>query len=453
MILDLASHAAVLSATMQRLFCTARFVCDPGSPHSQGPPPADAAPPVLAVLATLPEKPPPQSDAAAQEMMCTALTFLLNVSHNSRAACALLAAQQPLTHTVTLLTAVLSVLTAQLRPPQHVSRATATIASGLLCLLVNLVERSVETAGCICAGSVPCAAAADTRTRSFGHLDGELGIQCPAVARGTGVSTGARGEPDWLECWEPQVKGPALESAARPRSSDVAAVQKDGAMPRSSASAPAVHSARGSEAARALQGSGALLRQLCSVLKLLEQADSSVREHRTCRSSDLKDRRDLKHCADTAPGQPGCRAKGGSEGTHTGTALPLSTCGSAVKHDPGFKPQGLHSQGVVECKGEASGTGAEDPDGGSDLIERLASVTAILLGCLLMHAGSTAEKQISSKLELLQLKSRVRAAVRAQLSTEAPSDVQQALLHWAQTLGGPNGVLARVCACCCYLQA
>jgi hypothetical protein len=105
-----------------------------------------ADPLLLQILNHLPAKAPPAQDTLRQHCFCSTLMFLMNATHDSSEASALLCGRAPLSTIVSLLAAELRTCQTGLKNRSRLDAANAAYVSSLLCILVNLAERGHDAA-------------------------------------------------------------------------------------------------------------------------------------------------------------------------------------------------------------------------------------------------------------------------------------------------------------------
>ena len=152
--MEIAAHGAAMSADLRRLFASPTLRA-PGSAQPNGAAPAQpsgpqkqiyAPPAVLLAAMSLPSALPDASSAARHSLLCNTLTLLLNASHDCAAAVRALAQPQVLQQLVDLLGLALHQLEGSLPADVDIDDGATTLAGGLACLLVNIVERSPPAA-------------------------------------------------------------------------------------------------------------------------------------------------------------------------------------------------------------------------------------------------------------------------------------------------------------------
>jgi hypothetical protein len=525
--LDLASHAAVLSGQLQIFFSMTPLSKPPPIRTRSGTPPNHAcplstldpllsqqsrmpvtggdshaaaasqahSPPLLLVALALPEHCPPDDNNEQQELLCNMLTFLVNASHDCDVACAVLTAPRPLHCIVKLLISVLDTFERCLLPEATCDEPSATFASGLLCLLVNVTERNPGAAEriafmapAILPAGMPAAGNADGKQHSRDLPHSEMGPVAQqekysstdgaeravlAHVQGNNSCT----EIEWQEMTTQDGRVAACHGGMQCTSLETSLATGLGSFfaigPVGTAGDVFLDGGKAERADATSIGPGtystlrnvggcrgkalpAALRRELSVQKRACLMDMGTSEDA------LADRPVNGASAGTAVplrvhGSRLVRAAA-AVGAHPTTTkqkwLPGSSCFGQRTIGHGHQCSMLHMLcGAVDAIGSAvahssgstsgAGPGQQAYDKKADILARVHSVACILVGCILMHSGA-AERHLGSKLTLLQLKSSVRVAVNRQVDGTASSDVQKALLKWAATIGGPCGVLSQV---------
>jgi hypothetical protein len=230
--LDIAAHGALLSPHLRLLFASPTVANAASATPSHQPAPAAQRKPAAMQLAALsvPAAAPTRDDAPRRALLCNTLTLLLNCTHDCAAACRTLARPATLARITNLLSNVLASFVGALEGDHAgdgdsaaegsaVDEAHATYICGLVCLLVNVVERNARAAEAL-AFMVPCAApdgctaaapgaheqgtaaiAADRSTAKCLHSEQGLreGVEAMSLDAGSPMLAAA-GEPAWLQC-------------------------------------------------------------------------------------------------------------------------------------------------------------------------------------------------------------------------------------------------------------
>ena len=430
----MAARAAIGLPYVQQLFAYPLPAADAASSHAPGATTSASAnsTPFLAVLLTgLVATPPPPRDTRRHALFCSTLTLLLNSTHDCRVACDSIATPPLLQKLVALLLPQLAALAAALDAHRWPHEGAAAYASGALCLLVNLVERCPQTAERLVAPGGGDALQA---------TPGDDGGATPCGG------TSQSGAPCWLACESSQQSySSSSQHASQGAGLSVMRVQRASLLQlllRTAASAGRFRPASAESAEGDACAFAPTQPQPCGTHPLAgAQVSCSMASASPRRSSKPQPGALPTHAAQEPvwlSGPPLGAEDASGPASLDNQAAQTHSCrmmDAAVSGDENACPEaaGRH------CAAPASGAVAAQA-----VVQRVRTVVLVLLGCLCMHSRA-AERGVGSKLELLGLKTEVRAAARAQAAEDGrPSDVHGALLAWASTTSRVRGVAAAV---------